>query len=143
MFKKIAVAYDESAPSEHALATAISLAASLGSSLRIVTVIEPLPGYVNMSLAVDPTLPQQLLNERRERLKQVHELAVKHASGANVKAETALLDGPEVDSILSEVAASGADLLVIGLSQHHGFGEFTSTVHRIGLQVSCPVLAVH
>lgn len=143
MFNKIVVAYDESPPSEHALATAISLAASLGSTLRIVTVIEPLASYINMSLAVDPTLPQQLLDERRERLKRVHEQAAQHAADAGVKAETVLIDGPEVESIVAEIPSCGADLLVIGLAHHRGLGELTSTLHRVSLHVACPVLAVH
>ena len=143
MFKKIAIAYDESPSSQHALTAAISLAASLGSSLRIITVIEPQPSYVNMSLAIDPTLPSRLQDERRERLKQIQTLAVRHATDAGLTADSALIDGPEVESILSEVNAFAAELLVIGLSQHHGIGEYFSTVHRVGLQVPCPVLAVH
>jgi nucleotide-binding universal stress UspA family protein len=142
MFKKIAVAYDESPASEHALTAAISLAATLGSTLRIITVIEPLPGYVNMSLAVDPTLPARLQAERRERLKQVHQLALRHASNAGVTADNILSEGPEIDTILSEVTAYGSELLVIGLSQHQGLIEFASTVHRVGLRAPCPVLAV-
>lgn len=143
MFKKIAIAYDESAPSEHALTVAISLAASLGSTLRIITVIEPLPGLINMSLAVDPSLPADLQSERRERLKHVHELAVRHAADAGVTADSVLTEGPEVDTILAEITTCGADLLVIGLARHHGLGELTSTLHRVSLKVPCPVLAVH
>ena len=142
MFKKIAIAYDESPASEHALTAAISLAASLGSTLRIITVIEPLPGYVNMSLAIDPTLPERLQNERRERLKEVQKLALGHASGAGVSADNILTEGPEIDTILAEVRAHGSELLVIGLSQHQGLADFASTVHRVGLRAPCPILAV-
>jgi len=141
MFKKIAIAYDESPASEHALATAISLAASLGSTLRIVTVIEPQPGYVNMSLAIDPTLPARLQDERRERLKQIQALAIRHAADSGVAADGVLIDGPEVETILATVNAYNAELLVIGLAQHHG--EYFSTLHRIAMQIPCPVLAVH
>ena len=144
MFKKIAIAYDESPASEHALTAAISLAAALGSTLRIITVVESQPSYVNISLAVDPTLPSRLQDERRERLKQIQTLAIRHAADVNVSADSVLVDGPEVDTILAEVNAYSAELLVVGLSQRHGgVGEFISTVHRIGLHVPCPVLAVH
>jgi nucleotide-binding universal stress UspA family protein len=143
MFKKIAIAYDESKSSEHALATAISLAASLGSNLRIITIVEPLPVYVNMTLAVDPDLPQQLLNERRDRLKLAIQLALQHAVDAGVDAEATLVDGREVEGVLAEVTARHADLLVLGLSQHHGFGEMSSTAHRIALHSPCPILGVH
>ncbi len=142
MYKKIAIAYDESSSSEHALATAISLAATLGASLRIITVVEPLPLYVNMTLAVDPDLPQQLLNERRERFELALKLALKHAADAGVTADAALIDGREVDGILAEVSASHADLLVVGLHQHLGFGEMGSTTHRIAMRATCPVLGV-
>ncbi len=143
MFSKIAIAYDDSPAAEHALATAVSLAASLGSSLRLITIVEPLPMYVNMALAVDADLPQQLLNERRERLKLAIELAIEHAAKAGVVAEAAIIDGREVEGILAEVSACGADLLILGLSQHHGFGEMSSTVHRISLHTPCPILGVH
>jgi nucleotide-binding universal stress UspA family protein len=144
MFRKIAVAYDESPYSERALTTAISLAATLGSTLHIITVVESQPGYVNISLAIDPTLPSRLQNERRERLKQIQTLAVRHAADAGVSADCILVDGPEVDTILTEVNAWNADLLVVGLSQqgHGGVGEFISTVHLIGMKIPCPVLAV-
>jgi nucleotide-binding universal stress UspA family protein len=143
MFKKIAIAYDESKASEHALTASISLASSVGASLRIITVVEPLPAYVNMTLAIDGNLPQQLLNERRERLRQSLNLAVKHAANAGVHAEAALIDGREVESLLAEITASSADLLVLGLSRHHGFGEMSSTAHRIALHSPCPILGVH
>jgi nucleotide-binding universal stress UspA family protein len=143
MFKKIAIAYDESKASEHALATAISLAAALGASLHIITIVEPLPGYVNIALAIDGSLLQQLQDERRERLKQTHELALIHATDAGVNARAVLIDGREVEGILAELKACGADLLVIGLSQHHGFGEMSSTLHRVALHVPCPMLGVH
>jgi len=144
MFKKIAIAYDESPSSEHALTAAISLAASLGSALRIITVIESQPAYVNMTLAIDPTLPSRLADERRERLKQIQALAIRHAADAGVTADTVLVNGPEVETILAEVAAYNAELLVVGLAQHRGMGEyFFGTLHRIGMQAQCPLLAVH
>ncbi len=143
MFNKIAIAYDESPAAEHALAKAISLAAALGSTLRIITIVEPLPAYVNIALALDGNLPQQLLNERRQRLSQTHKLALIHAAEAGVSADAILVDGREVEGILAEITAYGADLLVIGLSQHHGFGEMSSTIHRISLNAPCPVLGVH
>ena len=108
MFKKIAIAYDESPSSENALTAGISLAATLGSTVRIITVIEPQPGYVNMSLAIDPKLPQRLADERRERLKQVQELAIRHAAEAGVTADGILIDGPEVETILVAVTAYNA-----------------------------------
>lgn len=143
MFKKIAIAYDESKSAQHALATAISLAASLGSHLRIITIVEPQPFYVNIALAADINLPEQLQNERRERLQQALKLALQHAADAGVTAEASLIDGREVEGILAEVGTCCADLLVLGLSQHHGFGEMTSTVHRIALHSPCPILGVH
>jgi nucleotide-binding universal stress UspA family protein len=143
MFKKIAIAYDDSTSAEHALVTAISLAASLGSNLRIISIVEPQPFYVNMALAADTNIPEQLQNERRERLKASLALALKHASQAGVGAEATLIDGHEVEGILTEISSCGADLLVIGLSQHHGFGERTSTAHRIALHAPCPILGVH
>ncbi|MGA7157300.1 MAG: universal stress protein [Acidobacteriaceae bacterium] len=143
MFKKIAVAYDDSKSAQHALATAISLAASLGSNLRIVTIVEPQPFYVNIALAADYNLPDLLQNERRERLQQSLKLALQHAANAGVEAEATLVDGREVEGILAEITSCCADLLVLGLSQHHGFAEMTSTVHRISLHTPCPILGVH
>ncbi len=104
--------------------------------------VEPPPLYVNMTLAVDPDLPQQLLNERRERFQQALKLALQHAADAGVTADAALIEGREVDGILAEVSACHAALLVFGLHQRLGFGEMGSTSHRIAMRVPCPILGV-
>lgn len=47
MYKRMIVAYDESAEAKRALTHAIELAKLMGAALRLVTVFEPLPGYVS------------------------------------------------------------------------------------------------
>ena len=143
MFKKIAIAYDESKSAQHALATAISLAASLHANLRIITIVEPHPALRKHRPSPSTSTSPAALNERRERLQQALKLALQHAADAGVTAEAALIDGREVEAILAEVTSCCADLLVLGLSQHHGFGEMSSTAHRISLHAPCPILGVH
>ena len=53
MFKKIAVAYNESAEASRALAQAIHLAKSLGAGLGAITVLEELQPYAAYAAAAD------------------------------------------------------------------------------------------
>jgi nucleotide-binding universal stress UspA family protein len=53
MFKRIAVAYNESPEARRALASAIHLARTLGAELRTVTIVQGLPVYTISVAALD------------------------------------------------------------------------------------------
>jgi nucleotide-binding universal stress UspA family protein len=60
MFKKIAVAFDESPEAARAFRSALELAKLTGSELTMITVVERLPAYVSYVSAVAPDVPQIL-----------------------------------------------------------------------------------
>lgn len=68
MFDRILIAYDGSPEAENALQTGLDLAARLQSSTTLVTVLEPLPGYVSIASSVAPELPVEMRREHREHL---------------------------------------------------------------------------
>ena len=64
MFRKIALAYNESPEAQRALSSAIQLAKSLNAELLAVTVLPSLPGYTAYARAVDASLSQVLVNDK-------------------------------------------------------------------------------
>jgi nucleotide-binding universal stress UspA family protein len=142
MFEKILLAYDESREAEHALESAISLAKTLRSKLTIVTVVEALPGYTAMAAIADPNLPNEILKEKRDRLRSLQQTAIKHASDSGITADAVLVDGEEVETIIETARQDRADLLVIGLRKHWAVLQFGSTAHHLAQQSPCPLLAV-
>jgi nucleotide-binding universal stress UspA family protein len=142
MFDRILLAYDESKEAEHALKSAISLAKTLRSKLTIVTVVEALPGYTAMAALVDPNLPNEILEEKRDRLRALQKTAINHAFASGITADAVLVDGDEVESIIETAKRDRANLLVIGLRKHVGLELVSSTAHHLAQQSPCPLLAV-
>ncbi len=142
MFDRILIAYDGSPESEKALETGLDLAAALHASTALVTVIEPLPGYITVAGSVAPELPVEMRQERRAHLEALQAEACQQASGRNLHLETLLLEGTEVNSILQAVRDAHADLLVLGLHRHSGALEWAGTFRHIANESPCPILAV-
>ena len=142
MFNRILIAYDGSPESRRALATGMQLAAELHSETTLVTVVEPLPGYVNMASAVAPDVPSELHQERRQHMEQLQQEVKQQAATKNVPVETVLVEGEEIEGILNTAKETRADLLVLGLHRHHTGIEFAGTVRRIANHTLCPILAV-
>jgi nucleotide-binding universal stress UspA family protein len=143
MFRTIMVAYDESREAAHALASAIELAKHLGAHLKIVTVVEALPAFYNIAAIVSPSIVDESLEGKRSQLRALQQSAVKRAKAAGVNADAILVDGGEVSGIVGAAQSEHADLLVIGLSKHHGLGAFNSTAHEVADHVLCPLLEVN
>lgn len=142
MFSRILIAYDGSPESRRALATGMQLAAELHSETTLVTVVEPLPGYVNMAGAVAPEVPSELRRERRQHMEELQHEVKQQAATKNVPVETVLVEGEEIEGILETAKRTRADLLVLGLHRHHTAVEFAGTVRRIANHTLCPILAV-
>lgn len=75
MFKKIAVAFDESPEAARAFHSALELAKLDAAELTIVTVVENLPAYISYVSAVAPDVPVLLTNQRRAFYSDVHRRA--------------------------------------------------------------------
>lgn len=142
MFDRILIAYDGSPESENALQTGLDLAAKLHSSTTLVTVLEPLPGYISIAGSVTPELPVEMRRERRERLEALQARAQQQAAGRDIHLQTELLEAPEVTGILGAVRNAHADLLVIGLRRHASAVDWAGTVRHIANESPCPILAV-
>ena len=61
MFKRIAVAYNESPEASRALASAIHLARTLGAELRTVTIVQGIPAHVDSVAALDEVVTSDRL----------------------------------------------------------------------------------
>lgn len=142
MFNRILIAFDESKEACKALDTGIQLAAELHAKATLVTVLEPLPGYVNMACAVAPHVPQQLQNERRQHMEHVQAAAKQKAAERGLDLDTMLVEGDEIAAILDATKRTHADLLVLGLHRHMPGMEWSGTTRCLSNQTPCPILAV-
>ena len=142
MFQNTLVAYDGSKESQRALDSAISLARCLQAQLKIVTVVEALPGYTNMAALVTSNLPRDLLDLRCAKLQELQAAAQQQAAAQGITAELILIHGAEVDSIVEVARRNHTDLLVFGLRKHSGVPLFGSTSHQMTKRSPCTLLAV-
>lgn len=142
MFDRILIAYDGSPEAESALNTGLDLAATLHADTTLVTVLEPLPGYVNLAGSIAPELPVQMQHQRRERLEVLQALAQQKAAERNLPLQTLLLQDNEVSGILDTARTAKANLLVIGMPRHTAAVEWAGTFRHIANESPCPILAV-
>ena len=119
MFKKIAVAFDESAVAERAFRSALELAKFASAELHVITVIEPFPAFIGYVSAAAPDVTRVLVDERRAFYEDLQKRAKLHAAEVGVSINTELAEGSEIATIVSVVERVDPDLLVVGL-HHHG-----------------------
>jgi len=144
MFRKIAVAYNESPEAERALVCAIQLAKSLDAELSTITVAAELPAYTAFAEAAGPSL-SRVLEDDREKFYEVLEKKAR-ASGQphGVEIQSHIVEGREVEAIVSFLRTHQADLLVIGLHQRDLYlARLWSTVYELAQEAPCSVLGVH
>jgi nucleotide-binding universal stress UspA family protein len=143
-FKKIIVAYDDSPAAHCALSAGIELCRLFGTPLQTVTVIEPPPAYNGFVVTVAPDVAQGIEADRKRRYEELVESASAEGRRHSVEVTSHLIEGDEVDSVVSFLRASRADLLVIGLRQHNShIARLWSTVASLEEKAPCSVLAVH
>lgn len=144
MFKKIAVAFDESPEAERAFRSALDLAQLTAAELTIVTVIENLPVYISYVTAVAPDVPVLLKNERQAFYSDLQNRAKSMAEQHGIRAHTKLIEGNEIEGLLQAINEVQPDLLVVGLRQEPGgFNEYLGgTAHRLALHAKCDVLGI-
>jgi len=144
VYKKIAVAFDESAEAERAFRSAVELAKFVSAELCLITVIEAFPAYIGYVSASSPDVTRLLVDERRSFYEDLQKRAMLHAAEAGVPIRTELAEGSEVATIVSVVQSVNPDLLVVGLHRHASDLQiFGGTVHQLALHVKCNVLGVH
>lgn len=144
MFKKIAVAYDESPEASRAFRAALELSRITSSDLSIVTVVENLPAYISYVSSVAPDVPSILKNERRAFYSDLHKKAMEEAHAVGIHLQAKIVEGDEVDALVSAVEEIGPDLLVVGLrKQETGLARFVGgTAHHLAAHTDCNVLGI-
>jgi nucleotide-binding universal stress UspA family protein len=144
MFKKIAVAYDESSEAARAFRCALEFAKLTSSELTIITVIERLPAYVSYVSAVAPDVPQILQKEKQTFYAELHHKAREIAEEAGVRVRFATIEGNEMEGLLQLIDDARPDLLVIGLRREPGgfSGFIGGTAHHLALHAKCNILGI-
>jgi nucleotide-binding universal stress UspA family protein len=144
MFRRIAVAYNESAEAQRALASAIQLAKSIGAELQTITVMADLPSYTAFAGIADPSLPRILEEDRIKFYQALAEWARQSAQDQGIDLLTHSVEGPEVEAIVRILRELKADLLVLGLHQQDLYiARLWSTVYELAQEAPCSVLGVH
>jgi nucleotide-binding universal stress UspA family protein len=144
MFSKIVVVLNDLPEPQHALRTAIDLARSCDAELATVSILGDLPAYSAFSVVVDPGASAAMMEERRDRHKEMHEKAANLARELGVHAQGSIVVGREVRAILHFLKEQNADLLVVGLHQHDFYlSRLWSSVYDLAQDATCSVLGVH
>jgi nucleotide-binding universal stress UspA family protein len=144
MFKRIAIAYNESAEAQRALATAIELTRSIGAELETITVVADLPSYTAFAGVAGPSLPRILNEDRIKFYEALAERARQSAHAQGIDVLTNLLEGHEVEAIVRYLREHKTDLLVLGLHQKDLYiARLWSTVYELAKEAPCSVLGVH
>ena len=141
-FDHILIAFDDSAPAQRAFEMATDLALRLHSRVTLVTVLEPLPGYVEMAAMVDAAMPETLREAKQARLQALQTAACDRAKEKGLDLKTVLLESSEVSGLLEAIRTAAPDLLVIGRQAHSSSLEFAGTVRGVVNESSCPLLAI-
>jgi nucleotide-binding universal stress UspA family protein len=144
MFKRIAIAYNESAEAQRALATAIELTRSIGAELETITVVADLPSYTAFAGVAGPSLPRILHEDHVKFYEALAERARQSAHAQGIDVLTNLLEGHEVEAIVRFLREHKTELLVLGLHQKDLYiARLWSTVYELAKEAPCSVLGVH
>ena len=142
MFKRIAVAFDESPGAWHALASAISLAKVLNAQLHTVTVVEP-SAYEPYVEAV-PLFSQVLSKDRLEFYEGLQQRAAIEGERRDIAIQTHIVTGDEVEAVVAFLNEQKMDLIVIGLHRYTPrVARLWSTVDALEQEAPCSILGVH
>jgi nucleotide-binding universal stress UspA family protein len=143
MFKRILVPTDGSDISQHAVATALGLARSLGAEIFTICVKEPFPYGAVAEL--QPMPPQDFF-EAQERNAARHVKAVVDAcASAGVVCHGSTIEGLQPwEAIVDHAAKQGCDLLVMGSHGRSGLASLFlgSETQDVLKHTKIPVLVV-
>jgi nucleotide-binding universal stress UspA family protein len=144
MFKRIAVAFDESPEAERAFRSAVDLARLLKSEVYLITVIEDLPPYIGYVSAVAPDVPGMLKADRQAFYTDLHNKARSTAEQAGVSVHSEFFEGDEMKGLLHLAVRLHPDLLVVGLRfEPGGLSQYLGgTAHKLALHARCNILGI-
>jgi nucleotide-binding universal stress UspA family protein len=110
VFKKILVAYDDSAGSKRAFSAALQLAKSCGAELSILSVIEGLAQSAEDSM----TGVDEALEHEQRHFELVQQRAIARAEQEGVKATQHIVPGQVVETVVRLAAQERVDTIVLG-----------------------------
>jgi len=140
MFKRIAVAYNESPEARRALAASIHLAKTFGAELRTVTIVQGPLGDTDSVAALDEVVTTDRLEAYDNLRAEARDAALRE--GVHLVAH--LLEGDEVDTFIRFLVGYEADLLVIGLHRNSSpISRLWEHHLRLAHEAPCSVLGVH
>ncbi len=119
--KNILVAIDFSDISDALIAKACEIAGSFSCQLWMIHVAAPDPEFVGYAVG-----PQHVRDWRASTLRREHQILQKKAEDiekTGIDVTPLLVQGPTIESILSEAAKLEADLIVVGSHGHSAFFE--------------------
>jgi nucleotide-binding universal stress UspA family protein len=143
MFKRILLATDGSAASEHAAGLAVSLARQHGATLTVLYVVDPYP-FLGVG-EVNPLGFDAYMAAAREQAARAHAQVAARAGegGAPVAVESRLVEDVAVlEGILKTVQQEGHDLVVIGSHGRTGLSRLMlgSVAAKVVAHSPVPVL---
>ena len=144
MFSAIVVGTDGSDTATEAVRQAVGLAATLGSTLEIVSAYEPIPAQRLRDEAREAPPDIQWEINPREDVDATLETAAEVAREAGVTVNTTAREGDPADAILDVAEERGADLIVIGNKGMTGAKRFLlgSVPNKISHHAPCSVLII-
>ena len=137
-FQRILVAIDGSESSEHALTTALELAALTRAKVLALAVEGPLPAYAATIGEVE-----EVRREKDSFFSELMEHVRRRGSAAGVDVEIEVRPGHASELIVHYAAEQHADLIVLGHRGHFLRDRMLgSTADRVAEHASCPVMIV-
>jgi nucleotide-binding universal stress UspA family protein len=140
-YRTIVCATDFSEPARAAFDEALHIARMSGATLHLVHVFRyPLFEYPQYGV----TIPEQVVQDARAEAEALMRREAERAEQADCEVTLHLVDGIPADAVHDVVAATGADLLVMGTRAHHGLAHLVlgSVAERTARRVPCSVLIV-
>jgi nucleotide-binding universal stress UspA family protein len=144
MFRTIVVGTDGSETASKAVGQAAELAASVGSTLLIVSAFEPVGGTrLREEAAQAPDDVRWMVNPRED-VDATLAAAAEVAEEKGVKVEFFARQGDPADAILDVAEEQGADLIVVGNKGMTGAKRFLlgSVPNKVSHHAPCSVLIV-
>jgi len=145
MFKKIAVAFDESPEAGRAFRSALTLAKFSSAQIHLITVLENFPAYMSYVASFAPDVPVMLRNEKRNFYVDLQGKAKAEADRAGVSLIPEITEGDVSAELLRVIEEIKPDLLVVGLCHDHGaVGRLMGgTAHSMAVHAKCNLMGVH
>lgn len=140
--KNIVVAIDFTSLTETLIRQAMELARPFGAKLWLLHIAAPNPDFVGYEVG-----PQHVRDKRAEELREEHrdlQGHARHIREQGLEAESLLIGGPLVKSLLQEAQDVEADLIIIGAHSHSTLFDklFGSTNQELIKQSTIPLLII-